>query len=118
MATQLIAPPATTGDAVRVHGLHKAFGDNVVLDGLDLTIAPGELVALLGRSGSGKSTLLRTLAGLDTVERGTAEVSGTVSVAFQEPRLLPWKRVADNVALALHDGSRSSRSERARRALD
>jgi sulfonate transport system ATP-binding protein len=119
MATQLIAPPApTTGDVVRVRGLHRAFGDNVVLDELDLTIAPGELVALLGRSGSGKSTLLRTLAGLDAVQRGTAEVNGTVSVAFQEPRLLPWKRVADNVALALHDGSKASRSEKARRARD
>ena len=76
-----------------------------------------DLVALLGRSGSGKSTLLRTLGGLDPVTHGTAEVAGTVAVAFQEPRLLPWRRVADNVALALRTGSRPSRRERARRTL-
>ena len=122
MATQLIAPPTEVTErgeaAVRVRGLRKAFGDNVVLHDLDLDIAPGELVALLGRSGSGKSTLLRTLAGLDPVQRGTAEVRGTVSVAFQEPRLLPWKRVRDNVALALHDGSKADRRARACDALD
>ena len=122
MATQLIAPPTEVTErgeaAVRVRGLRKAFGDNVVLHDLDLDIAPGELVALLGRSGSGKSTLLRTLAGLDPVQRGTAEVRGTVSVAFQEPRLLPWKRVRDNVALALHDGSKDERRARACEALD
>ena len=120
MATRLIHPTEThPGDpTVRVEGLRRAFGTHVVLDDLDLTIAPGELVALLGRSGSGKSTLLRTLAGLDPVEHGTATIEGTVSVAFQEPRLLPWKRIADNVALALHEGTRSERKARARAVLD
>ena len=73
-----------------------------VLDGLDLAVRQGEFVALLGRSGSGKSTLLRILAGLDGDIDGQSTVDGTVSVAFQQPRLLPWRKVWRNVVLGLH----------------
>ena len=69
--------------------------------GLDLDIAHGEFIALIGRSGSGKSTLLRALAGLDREVTGQLSAAGPVSVAFQEPRLVPWKRVLANVALGL-----------------
>lgn len=93
--------PATAGTAVKVRHLTRRFGERTVLDGVDLEIAQGEFVALLGRSGSGKSTLLRVLAGLDPGAEGRAEVGGTVAVAFQEPRLIPWKRVLANVALGL-----------------
>jgi sulfonate transport system ATP-binding protein len=86
---------------VAVRGLTKRFGDRVVLDRLDLDIAHGEFVALLGHSGSGKSTLLRVLAGLDRDVEGEAKVDGTVSVAFQQPRLLPWRRVWRNIVLGL-----------------
>jgi sulfonate transport system ATP-binding protein len=72
-----------------------------VLDRLDLDIAAGEFVALLGRSGSGKSTLLRALAGLDPAVTGELGVPGAVAVAFQEPRLVPWRRVRANVSLGL-----------------
>jgi sulfonate transport system ATP-binding protein len=87
--------------AASVHGLTKRYGDRVVLDGLDLGIGSGEFVAMIGRSGSGKSTLLRALAGLDREVSGSLTVSGPVAVAFQEPRLVPWKRVLANVALGL-----------------
>ena len=90
--------------AVRVRNLHRSFNeDGGVLNGLDLDIAPGEFVALLGRSGSGKSTLMRSLAGLDRGVAGTGrvEVPEKVSVVFQDSRLLPWKRLLDNVTLGL-----------------
>ncbi|MEJ3750869.1 ABC transporter ATP-binding protein [Actinomycetes bacterium KLBMP 9797] len=90
--------------AVRVRGLERRFGDRTVLDGLDLEIARGEFVALLGRSGSGKSTLLRALAGLDDEVAGTGaiDVPGNYSVVFQDARLLPWQRVLPNVVLGLN----------------
>ena len=87
---------------VIVRGLRKAFGARTVLDDVDLEIAPGEFVALLGRSGCGKSTLLRILAGLDREITGEAQVSGAVSIAFQQPRLLPWRKVWRNISLGLH----------------
>lgn len=102
--------------AVRVQDLHRSFNEaGGVLNGLDLEIAPGEFVALLGRSGSGKSTLLRALAGLDRGVAGTGriEVPDKVSVVFQDSRLLPWKRVLDNVVLGLRSGDAAERGSQA-----
>jgi sulfonate transport system ATP-binding protein len=99
MATRL--SQQVTEPAARTSSLTKRFGQRTVLDGVDLEIQRGEFVALLGRSGSGKSTLLRALAGLDGDTGGELAVGGPVAVAFQEPRLLPWKRVWANVALGL-----------------
>jgi sulfonate transport system ATP-binding protein len=86
---------------VSATGLTRSFGDHRILDHLDLEISPGEFVALIGRSGSGKSTLLRALAGLDREIEGRVVVDGEVAVAFQDARLVPWKRVRQNVSLGL-----------------
>ena len=87
--------------AARLRGMSRSFGERRVLDSLDLEIGSGEFVAMLGRSGSGKSTVLRAIAALDDRVDGELEVSGTVSVAFQDARLVPWKRVLANVRLGL-----------------
>ena len=92
---------ATDGVAASVRDVTRRFGDRAVLDGLSLDIKAGEFVAMIGRSGSGKSTLLRALAGLDRDVSGSMAVAEPVAVAFQEPRLVPWKRVIDNVTLGL-----------------
>lgn len=103
--------------AVRVDGFTRRFGDTVVLRDLDLEIAPGEFVALLGRSGSGKTTLLRTLAGLDAAPAHQVSVPAARAVVFQEPRLLPWKRVWRNVTLGLDGGTGAPGKARATAAL-
>ncbi len=105
MALLSQVPPADlagiTEAPVTVTGLRRAFDGRPVLDGVDLSIAPGQFVALLGRSGSGKSTLLRIVAGLDDGYTGVVRTPGRSAVAFQDPRLLPWKRVLANVTLGL-----------------
>jgi sulfonate transport system ATP-binding protein len=91
----------TKNVAVYAKGVTRAFGGRDILRGLDISIAPGEFVALLGRSGTGKSTLLRILGGLDPDYGGEVLVPRRRAVVFQEPRLLPWQRVLPNVTLGL-----------------
>ena len=102
-----------TKTAVTVRGLSRQFGDARVLDHLDLDIASGEFIALLGRSGSGKTTLLRALGGLDTGYTGTLAAPAGRAIAFQEARLLPWKTVRENVGIGLTNIQQRARVEKA-----
>lgn len=90
---------------VEVIGAGKQFGDTAVLRDVDLTVEDREFVAITGRSGSGKSTLLRLIVGLDTPTTGLVEATPRIAVGFQEPRLLPWLTVQQNVAFGLPRGS-------------
>ncbi|MFC4121535.1 ABC transporter ATP-binding protein [Nonomuraea zeae] len=106
--------PATGEDlAVRITGLHKAFGAKSVLSGIDLEIRRGEFFALLGPSGTGKTTLLRILAGLEVPDAGTVLAARRRTTVYQEPRLIPARRVLANVTLGLPPAARDS----GRRAL-
>ena len=97
------------GLPLHLHGVAKAFGARTVLHDIDLHIPAGQFVAVVGRSGCGKSTLLRLLAGLDSASAGEllagsaplAAVREDIRLMFQDSRLLPWKRVTDNVGLGL-----------------
>ncbi|WP_067687246.1 ABC transporter ATP-binding protein [Nocardia jejuensis] len=104
--TALDEPVRTGGSvAVSITGLRKAFGEKVVLDGIDLTIRRGEFVVLLGPSGTGKTTLLRLLTGLESPDAGQVLVPAARTTVYQEPRLIPSKRVLANVVV----GQRRSR---------
>lgn len=105
------------GAALAVHSedVRRSFEGRQVLGGLDIDIAPGEFVALLGRSGSGKSTFLRVLAGLDREVEGTVVVAAERAVVFQDARLVPWKRVLANILLGL---DRKDARERAEQVLE
>jgi sulfonate transport system ATP-binding protein len=111
----VVAPPrsdARRGQAagIRIEGLGKSFSGNVVLRGLDLDVPAGQFLAIVGKSGCGKSTLLRLLAGLDEPSAGTITYTGGEAtrqharIVFQEPRLLPWASVRDNVVVGLGPG--------------
>jgi len=101
---------------LRLCDIHRAYGLKPALGGIDLSVRAGEVVAVLGRSGAGKTTLLQIAAGLLSPSAGDILRTGTVAAVFQEPRLLPWRRVIDNAAFALKCRG-IGRRERHRRAL-
>lgn len=122
---------AVTG-AIRFDGVAKDYptadGGVCALDGVDLSIAPGEFVSIVGPSGCGKSTLLRMLAGFESPDRGSVTVEGRPvdgpdprrGVVFQAPTLYPWLTVRRNVEYGLRARRvpRRTRRERAEEALD
>ena len=112
---------------LKLERLGKTYPNGVhALDAITLDVASGEIVAVIGGSGCGKSTLLRAISGLDTPTQGAVRLDGTtitrphekIGIIFQEPRLLPWLSVADNVGFGLEDRPKSERRERIAFALN
>lgn len=107
------------GTPLLLNGVTKRYGDNTILNQLDLHIPAGQFVAVVGRSGGGKSTLLRLLAGLVAPNGGEllagntplAEIQDDTRMMFQDARLLPWKTVIDNVGLGLKGHWREAASQ-------
>ncbi|MBB6443585.1 ATP-binding cassette domain-containing protein [Bacillus benzoevorans] len=98
---------------LKLSNIGKSFANKEVLRNIDLQVNPGEFIAIVGKSGCGKSTLLRIIAGLEEISSGSVIVHGEelngrnkmAKIMFQDGRLLPWKKVYDNVGLGLKSDS-------------
>jgi sulfonate transport system ATP-binding protein len=119
------AEETVRGVSLELSGVNKRFGDKTVLSDISLTVEAGKFIAIVGRSGCGKSTLLRLLAGLDRISGGlltrrdqpVAGIDQDTRFMFQDPRLLPWQTVIDNVKLGISGVSRAEAQRRAHEAL-
>jgi polar amino acid transport system ATP-binding protein len=100
---------------LEIAGLKKKFGEDLILDGVDLTINKGEVVVMLGSSGCGKSTLLRCINGLESFDKGSIRIDGEeivsgsknlpqlrqkIGMVFQSYDLFPHRNILDNITLA------------------
>src|SRR3569833_813952 len=112
---------------LKLERVGKTYPNGVhALDAITLGVEPGEIVAVIGGSGCGKSTLLRAISGLDTPTQGIVRLDDAtvtkphekIGIIFQEPRLLPWLTVADNVGFGIEDRPKAERAERVAFALD
>ena len=123
------ASDTSASAGLSVRGLAVTYGDLRAVDGVDLEVAAGEVVALLGASGSGKSSLLRAVAGLEDVAAGEVAWDGRSMVRvpvhkrgfglmFQDGQLFEHRDVGSNIAYGLTDLPRAQRSERVREMLE
>ena len=130
--TAAAAQPATT-PVVRLEDVHKRFGDNVVLDGIDLTVESREVLVVIGRSGSGKSTLLRCINLLEPIQQGriffedeeisrkgadASAIRQRIGIVFQQFNLFPHLKALANVTLAARRVKKMHRSEAEKRGRD
>ena len=127
---------AQDGRLVQLESVRKSFGDNLVLDGIDLEVDRGAAIVIAGPSGSGKSTILRCINGLESIDEGAIRFDGRpvestgreiytiraqIGMVFQQFNLFPHMSVLDNVTLApleVEEASRSESADRARRLLE
>jgi polar amino acid transport system ATP-binding protein len=127
----LVEPARATTPVVRVEDVRKSFGDNVVLDGIDLTVNAGEALVVIGPSGSGKSTLLRCVNLLEPIDSGRIFFEGEeitrkgakvpairqrIGIVFQQFNLFPHLRTMDNLTLAARRVGGIPRKEAEQRA--
>jgi ABC-type polar amino acid transport system ATPase subunit len=131
--TAVAAPGVTGVPVVRLEGVRKSFGDNVVLDGIDISVDPREVLVVIGPSGSGKSTLLRCVILLERIDAGRiffegADISGKgvkvdairqqIGIVFQQFNLFPHLRAMDNLTLAARRVGKVPRKEAESRARE
>jgi len=135
-AAETETPDRRVGPILRLEGVRKSFGDNLVLDGIDLEVPTGEVLVVIGPSGSGKSTLLRCVNLLEPIQagriffegeeitRGGVDVSAVrqrIGIVFQQFNLFPHLTVIDNLTLAARRIRKLARADaelRARELLD
>jgi len=125
------ASSSRPGEMIRLEAVRKSFGDNLVLDGIDLQVAPGEVLVVIGASGSGKSTLLRCVNLLEPLDSGRiffegqeitgdgTDVSGVrqrIGMVFQQFNLFPHLTALHNISLALRSVKRMDRRAAEERA--